>query len=176
MPDSASITIRRAVPADLPHYVDLVQRVSAATYPDPSLGFGRELFSSAAYHSAPLLPLLAQRLSAHSPVQVWLALDGNRLVGTIALHPDGATSELLGFYVAPEYQGQGIGHRLWQTLLAANAGRGLWLTTYMHCHRALAIYKHYGFRLDPERPPFVSQWPGLAPGHGVRGVYLVRRP
>lgn len=174
MPSIPSLKIRRARAEDLASYVELVQRVSQATYPAPEIGMGPDLFAPEVYRKPPIGPLLAERLSPESGILVWLAFSSDKLIGTIALHPGIGRSELLGLYVDPSYQGHGAGAALWHVLLKANKGGELWLTTYMHCTHALEIYRHWGFITDSRRQIFVSQWPGLKAGHGVRGVYLVR--
>jgi ribosomal protein S18 acetylase RimI-like enzyme len=66
-----------------------------------------------------------------------------------ALAPGGPQSELLRLYVQEPFTGQQIGTRLLAAAerLAAEAGsQVLWLTPWVHNHRALGFYARRGYR------------------------------
>ena len=86
--------------------------------------------------------LLAAKLvtSAHGEGNVWVAVDGERIVGGITLQYDTEPSEsdqlrtaaLDLFLVAPEWQHHGLAERLLDSAEASAAGRNVrWLTTSM---------------------------------------------
>ncbi len=65
------------------------------------------------------------------------------------LAPPGAQSELLRLYVQEPYTGEGVGTRLLREaeVLAAEANSTvLWLTPWVHNHRALAFYGRRGYQ------------------------------
>jgi ribosomal protein S18 acetylase RimI-like enzyme len=175
LPRKTHVTIRAITKADLPAYIDLVQRTSQATYVKPEVGFTRELFSAAVYQQPWLKDYLSARVVPEPGKHVWVAATPTgQLIGTITIVEMGNTCELLGLYVDTAHQGQGIGTRLWQTALTIIGRREVVLNTYTH-NPTVAIYKHWGFVEDTSKPHFASQWPGLAPGSTAEGFYL-RRP
>lgn len=169
-----SIIIRPALWPDLTSYIDLIQRTSQATYVSPAIGMTPDLFSPQVYDQPWLYDYLAARLKPDSPVKVWVAEHGTQLVGTIGVSEADAGCELLGLYVDARYQGQGIGHQLWDTARAVIGDREAHLSTYAHIP-VVDIYKHWSFIEDQNKPPTPSVWPGLPPDASVQALYL-RRP
>ena len=95
---------------------------------------------------AEVAALLAAKLvsSARGEGNVWVAVDGERIVGGITLQYDTELSEsdqlrtaaLDLFFVAPEWQHHGLADRLLDSAEASAAGRNVrWLTTSMHAPR-----------------------------------------
>jgi GNAT superfamily N-acetyltransferase len=84
-----------------------------------------------------------------------VALDGERVVGCVALKPLGATdAELKRMYVQPEYRGQQIGWRLVEALIAAARAAGytkVILDSHYSMSSAHRVYQGAGFRIVP--PP-----------------------
>ena len=71
------------------------------------------------------------------------------LGATHDLAPKGLQSELLRLYVQEPFTGQGVGTRLLheaETLAAASNSSVLWLTPWVHNHRALAFYARRGYQ------------------------------
>lgn len=88
---------------------------------------------------------------------LWLALDGNRIVGSIAM--DGGDGRRPGvrlrwFILDPAYQGLGLGRRLMQRAMAFAAERAypaVYLMTFAGLDAARRLYDAHGFRLVAER-------------------------
>lgn len=78
-----------------------------------------------------------------------VVMDGETLIGTGAIRRlDSGTAELKRMWLLEAYQGQGIGYRLAQKLLAfaRSAGyRRIYLTTGIEQARAIRFYKRLGF-------------------------------
>lgn len=74
---------------------------------------------------------------------------GGRMVGFLALAPRERRLDQL--FVAPEAQGRGVGHRLFEVARRAMPG-GFWLSTQPGNSRARAFYERAGMRLDRIRP------------------------
>lgn len=75
------------------------------------------------------------------------------------LAPTGRQAELLRLYVQEPFTGAGLGTRLLQQAEVAAAGHGatvLWLTPWVHNHRALAFYARRGYT-DHGLTPFVFE-------------------
>ena len=88
-------------------------------------------------------PALLARLFAGS-YAVGFAYDGDRLVGAARAISDGVrSSAVYDVVVLPEYQGQGVGRRIMEDLLARLPGRSVMLVSVpAQC----AFYEKLGFR------------------------------
>jgi GNAT superfamily N-acetyltransferase len=101
---------------------------------------------------------LAEFLNRFDPSYdgLWLAMCHEAVVGSIAI--DGGPAQTSGarlrwFILAPEIQGQGIGHRLMDQAMSfcEQAGfRRVYLTTFAGLHAARHLYETYGFTLCEE--------------------------
>jgi len=85
----------------------------------------------------------------------WIALDDNKLVGSIAIRDrkDDDLAELKRFYLLPEYRGLGIGSKLYDTAEKFAKGytyRGIWLESSRKFVNAAKLYKRKGFTLTEE--------------------------
>jgi len=83
--------------------------------------------------------------------QVWLAVEGETVVGLLALSP----GDLDQLYVDPPYQGKGIGSRLLERAKEISPD-GLTLYTHQRNERARAFYEGRGFsmvKLGVSPPP-----------------------
>ncbi len=85
--------------------------------------------------------------------QVYFALDGSRVIGTVAAIPTGnGEFELAKMAVEPEAQGRGVGRLLVEAVImfAREAGaHTLILLTHSTLRPALHLYEKLGFRLMP---------------------------
>jgi putative acetyltransferase len=86
----------------------------------------------------------------------FVAVDRDRPVGAIILKRiSPVVGEVTGFYVRPEYQGQGIGQRLLNTALSAAGDAGyeqLVLTTNKNLTVAISLYESCGWVRQPGKP------------------------
>ena len=83
----------------------------------------------------------------------WLAWDGSRLVGFLALRPE--QGQLHQLFVAPDAQGQGIGRQLLDHA-KRQLPDGFWLTTVAANAGARRFYARHGLiesKPDPRDPP-----------------------
>jgi GNAT superfamily N-acetyltransferase len=90
------------------------------------------------------------------PEGFWVAVDGDRLVGMMSgVRYDGDFS-FLGFYiVAPDRRGQGLGHRLFDEVIAQRGDRLMGLDGVPD---QISSYEQNGFRLSNWTP----RWSGTA--------------
>ncbi|HEX6588297.1 MAG TPA: GNAT family N-acetyltransferase [Longimicrobiales bacterium] len=112
---------------------------------------------------------LAEFALAHDVARerIWLAEDGDRIVGSIAiLSGGGDDAQLRWFLVAPECRGAGAGSRLIDAALEfcrATGRRRVFLWTVRGLDAAAHLYARAGFRVtesvDSERwgPPVVEE-------------------
>ena len=106
------ITIKPAKKGDLQTYTDLLQKTYEATYTNDKLGLTKECFSKEIFHSSDTQNYLLSNLVNDDKQKCWLAFLGPQLVGAITIKAKERECQLIGFYVDPEYQGQGIGKTL----------------------------------------------------------------
>ena len=92
---------------------------------------------------------------------IYLAKDGNKIVGTAGLANEGdSIYELVKMAVTPEYQGRGISKLLLEKCLAKakelNAKKIL-LYSNSQLQRAISLYKKYGFvHIDASDSPLLT--------------------
>ncbi len=96
--------------------------------------------------------------------QLHVAERDGRMVAMMALNPADSTIDQL--FVAPEFQGKGIGPRLLHAAVERLPGR-ITLRTALSNHHARRVYEACGWRYvapppdaDPELEPCVYEWPG----------------
>ncbi|MGP4862829.1 GNAT family N-acetyltransferase [Psychrobacter sp. T6-5] len=88
-------------------------------------------------------------------VEVWVAQDGNTIVGFISYYSQDERYEITTLYILPTYQHQGMGSALMQASLqditAANAAARFHLWVLETNTNAINFYKKYGFEQSAER-------------------------
>lgn len=92
----------------------------------------------------------ADRRYAGDKAAFWVAAEGDRILGCIALRPmEGETGELKRFYVRVSHRRQGIGQRLYDVLeqFAQRAGyKKIWLESSRRFEDAQRFYRRNGYR------------------------------
>lgn len=92
--------------------------------------------------------------------QVFFALDGTEVVGTVAvIRTSPSTFELAKMAVAPSHQGRGLGELLGQAAIAHARAAGadrIFLETNSGLANAIRLYERLGFRHRP--PPIPSEY------------------
>ena len=95
--------------------------------------------------------------------RVWVADDGTRVAGMIALSAKPGHAELEDFFVAPDTQGRGVGRALMDAFLAECSARGLSRVEVDADPNAEPIYARLGFRTI-----------GRSPSGSIPGRFLPR--
>ncbi len=90
------------------------------------------------------------------PGTIWIAEDGDQIVGSIAMAGvDGETAQLRWFLIEPEYRGIGLGRRLMTVAMDHCREKGyrkVFLWTFSDLNAARHLYKEYGFHITEEHP------------------------
>lgn len=139
----SNIRIRKATPRDNAEVVDFAFGImrSVGIEPDPvNIDFA-----------------LAQVGKTHKKLsEDFIALDRHRPIGVIILKRISSTvGEVTGFYVHPDYQGQGIGLKLLNSALNAATEIGyeqIVLTTNKNLTVAIRLYESLGWVRQPGKP------------------------
>jgi ribosomal protein S18 acetylase RimI-like enzyme len=143
-----SVRIRPARKSDLNRYTSFLQRMYQQTFTDDKIGLTKDCFSKKVFSSAGRQEYIRSNLKKSREQRTWLAFLGPTLVGSVTIVVDGKICKIRGFYVAMEFQGRGLGKKLFNRALAFADGKPLCLRTYLHNKSAIAIYKKWGFRVD----------------------------
>jgi len=153
------VHIRLARKSDLVAYTDLLQRTYTAAFPNPKIGLTKACFSKKVFATDDTQAYLKSNLKQSTLQKTWLAVLGKKLVGAITIEKKEKEYEIRGFYIAPEYQGKGIGKRLWQRARGFAHGKPIVLDIYAHNKKTIAVYKKWGFVIDRKKKPTWSHWP-----------------
>ena len=93
---------------------------------------------------------------SEQPGTIWIAEDGDQIVGSIAIAGiDSETAQLRWFLIEPEYRGGGLGRRLMTVAMDHCRDKGyrkVFLWTFSDLHAARHLYKEYGFQITEEHP------------------------
>lgn len=93
---------------------------------------------------------------SEQPGTIWIAEDGDQIVGFIAMAGiDSETAQLRWFLIEPEYRGIGLGRRLMTVAMDHCRDKGyrkVFLWTFSDLHAARHLYKEYGFQITEEHP------------------------
>ncbi len=144
-------TIRRGTPADARLLADFAARTFSETFAEENRPEDMALHVSTAYGA------LQQEAELADPEMTTLLaeVDG-QLAGYAQLRPNAGPDcvprtmplELLRFYVAAPWQGQGVAHALMKMVLTEAGVRGaqtLWLGVWERNERAKSFYRKCGF-------------------------------
>ena len=86
---------------------------------------------------------------------VWVALEGENLVGTVGVVTKGESLYIRGMAVVPAARGSGTGRLLMERVEEFAAGQGfkrMSLSTTPFLSRAIRLYERVDFRRSPEGP------------------------
>jgi GNAT superfamily N-acetyltransferase len=86
---------------------------------------------------------------------IWVALQGDTIVGAVSVVPEGEAVYIRGMAILPTARGQSIGTLLLQQIEEYASGHGfrrLYLSTTPFLTRAIRLYEHRGFQRSDEGP------------------------
>jgi ribosomal protein S18 acetylase RimI-like enzyme len=136
--------MRAAVPEDAPSIASVL-RESFAEY-EPL--YTREGFAA----TTPASEQVRERIE-EGPV--WVALDGEAVVGTVSVVPKGESLYVRGMAVAPAARGRRIGELLLRRVedfASAHGFTRLFLSTTPFLGPAIGLYERHGFKRTGEGP------------------------
>jgi len=147
----SAVTIRPYRAAE-PSYVSYLQ-----------MKFYREHFGFNESFEYYLLDAMAKFISSHHGSQLWVAVDGQEVIGSIAMvKAEDNSAQLRWFFVDDRYQGRGIGKKLIETAMGfAREQRcaAAFLWTISSLPSARHLYEIAGFELIESKPN--NEWASI---------------
>lgn len=140
----AGVRIRRAVQED-------ASSIASVLY-ESFVGY-RPLYTPEGF--AATTPVSAEVGKRLEEGPVWVALEGDAVVGTVSVVPKGESLYVRGMAIVPAARGRRIGELLLRQVEAFASERGfrrLFLSTTPFLERAIRLYEHYGFKRSVEGP------------------------
>jgi len=153
------LNIRLARVSDLPEYTKLLQKTYQDAYTNGKIGLTKECFSEEVFNTEDSQEYLRSNLDINDKQKTWFAFSDKELIGSITILDNGTKCDLRGFYVATNFQGKGIGKKLWQLAQNFAGNRDVILDTYAHNTKTIEIYKQWGFEIDTKKGEFYRHWP-----------------
>jgi len=169
------VKVRLARISDLKNYTNLLQRTYEAAYTQESLGLTKNCFSKKVFNTKNTQDYLKSKLQITDQQKTWLAFVQDEMIGSITISDNKDTCELSGLYIAPEYQGKGIGKRLYSLALEFSGTKNITLDIYQHNKNTISIYKKWGFEIDKNRGSFSRHWPEWPKGLEAKCIYMILR-
>lgn len=166
------VQIRLARKSDLPEYTKLLQKTFQDAYTDEKIGLKKEYFSKKVFSSTRIKKYLTESLKTNGRHKCWLAFVGSKMVGSITIIERKDDYELRGFYVEMEFQGKGIGTKLWQLARDFTKDKDITCDVYAHNIKGIGVYKKWGFVIDKEKEEFYRHWDEWPKGVKAKCIYL----
>jgi ribosomal protein S18 acetylase RimI-like enzyme len=138
------IRIRMAVPADAPSIASVLHE-SFIEY--------ESLYTQEGF--AATTPASDQIQNRIEECPVWVALQGDVIVGTVSVVPEGEALYVRGMAILPAARGQRIGGLLLRQIEGFATEHGfqhLFLSTTPFLNHAIQLYERYGFKRSSEGP------------------------
>lgn len=142
--DEACIQIRIAAPDDAARITSVLHE----SFIEYKSSYTDEAFSA----TVPAPDQIRKRM-AEGPV--WMALQGDTIVGTVAAVERGGELYIRGMAVSPAARGLGIGELLlkhMESFAESHGVKRLTLSTTPFLDRAIRLYERFGFRRSEEGP------------------------
>ena len=132
------VFIRAATPDDFDRLLNLFDEVAAERgWIGTEPGFDRSAYRAG-----------WNRIVDANGGALFVATDGETIIGTLSVHPDSDHGCEIGTMVKPGYRGAGIGSMLLGHAIdwaRARQERTLSLLVFPHNSAAIALYEHFGF-------------------------------
>ena len=169
-------TIKLASLKDLKKYTDLLQQTYQSAYTNEKLGLTADCFSKEIFATDNTQDYLKSHLINNHSQKTWLAFKDHVLVVSITcILENDDEAELTGFYVHPDYQGQGVGKKLYRQALEFSGNKDFVLDIYTHNTKTVKMYEKWGWVLDVSRGDngyFYRHWPEWPKGLKAKAMYM----
>ena len=141
---TTSISIRLAAPDDAPS----IAAILYDSFVEYQSSYTPEAFTATT-------PAVGQIQNRMNEGPIWVALQDDTIVGTVAAVANGSGLYIRGMAILPAARGQRVGEILLREIESFASEQGftrLYLSTTPFLSRAIRLYEHYGFRHSNEGP------------------------
>lgn len=145
-----TVVIREAREEETEDILRLKDEVWAATYTGEEYGISREEISGRSFENSERYERMHGTLAGRrDEVNIWIARDGDDLVGMCSAERHDETNHLGALYVHPNYQQMGIGQKLAEVAYGwLGNEKDIDLEVAVHNTGAMEFYKKAGFELS----------------------------
>lgn len=140
-----------AVPSDAEGISRVVHDTWLATYPNEEAGITKEDIEEQMKNrqSPEEVEKTRARILANDPnKRIFVAKEKDSVVGFSTLNKEDQFNQLKAIYILPEFQGRGVGKKLWSEILKATDGDGKKIIVHVATYNknAIEFYKRLGFK------------------------------
>lgn len=172
-----SYSVIIAGPEWLDRWIAFCQRVYSVYYVRPEHGITADMFSEDVFANSGFGGYVKNYFNNDKDRRVWLAIvDEHNIIGSLVAHIHDDFCELSGFYVTPDQKGYGIGRDLYDRALAYAGTLPLQLDVVNDMTATIAMYEHWGFRIDQHKGYIEYPWKGWTDEalYANRGIYMIK--
>ena len=168
------ITIRLSSADDARSIAEFSQPIYVQIYPNEKYGMKPEHFSPAVFNTEDTLEYFRHVFTNHARQRAYVAERPGRIVGTISIEHSGTYYDAHAFYVDPSMQGHGLGKELMQKALHfCTADIPIRAEVAETNLKAIALYRHWGFRVAPELGLSLRHWPEWPEGLHNGYIFMI---
>lgn len=150
-----NVTIRNAIPEDVRGIQEVFHETWLNTYPNKELGITvddiEENFKNA--YTEETLNTFADKIKNLPPhVKFLVAVDQKKVIGLCRVSIKEEYNQLNAIYILPEYQGNGIGNKLWEECVKyLNKDKKTIVQVATYNSNAIKFYEKLGFKDNGKR-------------------------
>lgn len=151
------IHIRKSETNDSKVFQNVCFEAYRDAYVYEELGFTEDLLSREIFFNDSITSYFSELVTPAEGKFSYVAVVNNAVVGGVIVDTKDAY-HISGFYVKPEFQGKGVGHRLWEQAETVLRDYTAKLSVHAHAYRAVNFYFKQGFVIDNQYPREVTRW------------------
>lgn len=158
--DLRGLVIKKASPSDAREVSSFCQPVYELVYPNEKYGIKPEHFAPWIFESEDTIKYFASVLENREDQVAYKAIIKGRIVGTVAVTDFGNYYEPRCFYVGLDYQGLGIGKKLWSKALEfCTKDIPIIVEVGETNIDTIKLYESWGFRVNKSLGIRMRHWP-----------------
>jgi GNAT superfamily N-acetyltransferase len=152
------------------------QEAYLAAYVRPEHGITAELYSQEVFDSHRVKNYFRDLFRVSDDHKIWLAINqSNNLLGGVGATLYADYCDMKAFYVAPKLKGRGIGHRLYEQVLAFAGSMPIQVDVVEYMTDTVNMYRHWGFEIAKSKGVVAYRWDEWPKDvrHTQHGIYRI---